>query len=57
MRDTYRRHRAIKQGLMHFYQPRPTCHREWHLNTLDAMICGLTGGRRAHLAAYAAALA
>jgi hypothetical protein len=34
---------------MQFYQPRPTGHREKHLNTLAAMICGLTGGRHAHL--------
>jgi hypothetical protein len=49
MNDTSRRYRAIKQGLMHFYQPRPTGHREQHLNTLVALICGLTGGRHAHL--------
>ena len=49
MSDTYRRHRAIKQGLLQFYQPRPSGHRERHLNTLVAMICGLTGGQRAHL--------
>src|SRR5512132_3705062 len=49
MSDTYRRYRAIKQALMQFYQPRPTGHREQHLNTLVALICGLTGGRQAHL--------
>jgi hypothetical protein len=49
MSDTSRRYRAIKQGLMQFYQPRPTGHREQHLNTLVALICGLTGGRHAHL--------
>lgn len=49
MSDTYRRYRAIKQGIMQFYQPRPTGHREKHLNTLVAMICGLTGGKHAHL--------
>jgi len=47
--DTYRRYRAIKQAIMQFYQPRPTGHREKHLNTLVAMICGLTGGKHAHL--------
>jgi hypothetical protein len=26
MSDTYRRYRAIKQGIMQFYQPRPTGH-------------------------------
>jgi len=49
MSDTSRRYRAIKQGLMQFYSPRPTGHRERHLNTLAALICGLTGGRHAHL--------
>jgi len=53
MSDTYRRHRAIKQSLMQFYQPRPAGHRERHLNTLVAMICGLTGGQRAHLSTMA----
>ncbi len=53
MSDTYRRYRAIKQGLMHFFQPRPTGHRERHLNTLIAMICGLVGGQRAHFSTIA----
>jgi hypothetical protein len=53
MSDTYRRHRAIKQGLMQFFHPRPTGHRERHLNTLIAMICGLVGGQRAHLSTIA----
>lgn len=47
--DTYRRYRAIKQAILQFYQPRPIGHREKHLNTLVAMICGLTGGKHAHL--------
>jgi hypothetical protein len=34
---------------MQFYQPRPQGHREKHLNTLAALICGLTGGKHAHL--------
>ncbi len=38
---------------MHFYQPSPTDHPERHLNTLVAMICGLTGGERAHLSTIA----
>jgi hypothetical protein len=38
---------------MQFYQPRPTGHRERHLNTLVALICGLAGGQHAHLAAIA----
>ena len=49
MSDTYRRYAAIKQGLMQFYQPRPSGHRERHLNTLVALICGLAGGQCAHL--------
>src|SRR5215212_4051741 len=53
MSDTYRRYRAIKQGIAQFYQPRPTGHREKHLNTLVALICGLVGGKHAHLPACA----
>lgn len=53
MSDTYRRYRAIKQAIMQFYQPRPTGHQEQHLNTLVALICGLTGGRHAHLSTIA----
>jgi hypothetical protein len=53
MSDTYRRYRAIKQAMMQFFQPRPTGHREKHLNTLCALICGLTGGKQAHLPAIA----
>jgi Transposase DDE domain len=49
MSDTYHRYAAIKQGLMQFFQPRPTGHRERHLNTLVAMICGVVGSQRAHL--------
>jgi hypothetical protein len=49
MSDTYRRYRAIKQGLMQFFQPRLTGHRERHFNTLVAMICGLVGAQRAPL--------
>lgn len=53
MSDTYRRYAAIKHSLMQFYHPRPTGHRERHLNTLVAMICGLTGGQHAHLSSIA----
>jgi hypothetical protein len=49
MSDTHRRYRAIKQAIMQFYQPHPTGHREKHLNTLCALICGLTGAKHAHL--------
>jgi len=53
MSDTYRRYRAIKQGLMQYYQPQPTGHRARHLNTLVALICGLAGGQRAQLSTIA----
>ncbi len=53
MSDTYRRYRAIKQGLMQFYQPQPSGHQERHLNTLVALICGLSGSQRAHLSSIA----
>jgi hypothetical protein len=53
MSDTYRRYRAIKQAILQFYQPRPKGHREKHLNTLVALICGLTGGKHAHLPSIA----
>ncbi len=53
MSDTYRRYRAIKQALMQFYHPRPIGHRERHLNTLVALICGLVGGQRAQLSTIA----
>src|SRR5919206_531391 len=53
MSDTYRRYAAIKQGLMQFFQPRPSGHRERHLNTLVALICGLTGSQHAHLSTIA----
>ncbi len=52
MSDTYRRYRAIKRSLMQFFPPL-TGHREGHLNTLVALICGLAGSRRAHLSAIA----
>jgi hypothetical protein len=54
MSDTYRRYRAIKQAIMQYYQPRPTGHREKHLTSLVAMICGLVGGQHAHLPVIAA---
>lgn len=49
MSDTYRRYGAIKQAIMQFYTPRPRGHREKHLNTLVALMCGLVGGQRADL--------
>src|SRR6266536_3029262 len=53
MSDTYRRYSAIKRAIMQFYQPRPTGQREKHLNTLVALICGLAGGKHAHLSSIA----
>ena len=53
MSDTYRRYRAIKQGLMQFYQPHPSGHQECHLNSLVGLICGLPGSQRAHLSSIA----
>jgi len=53
MSDTYRRYGAIKHAIMQFYQPRPSRQREKHLNTLVALICGLTGGKHAHLSTIA----
>ena len=54
MSDTYRRYRAIKQGIMQFYQVRPSSHHEKHFNTLVALICGLIGGKQAQLPIIAA---
>src|ERR687886_2521078 len=38
---------------MQFFHPQPTGHREQQLNTLVALICGLTGGQRAQLSTIA----
>jgi hypothetical protein len=53
MSDTYRRYRAIKRAIMQFYRPRPSGQREQHLNTLVALVCGLAGGKHAHLSTIA----
>jgi hypothetical protein len=53
MSDTYRRYGAIKRAIMQFYRPRPKGQREQHLNTLVALICGLAGGKHAHLSTIA----
>jgi Transposase DDE domain len=53
MSDTYHRYRAIKQAMMQFYTPRPTGHREQHFTTLVALMCGLIGGRHAHVSTIA----
>lgn len=49
MSDTYQRYRAIKAAIMQFYTPRPQGHREKHFTTLVALMCGLVGGKHAHL--------
>lgn len=49
MSDTYRRYSAIKRAMMQFYHFKPGSHREGHFNTLCALICGLVGGKHAHL--------
>jgi hypothetical protein len=49
MSDTYRRYSAIKRAMMQFYHFQPGSHREQHFNTLAALICGLAGGKQAHL--------
>lgn len=53
MSDTFRRYRTIKQELMRLFTPRAEGHREKHLNTLAALICGLVGGQHAHLSSIA----
>src|SRR5919202_1199704 len=53
MSDTCGRYAAVKQGLLQCFQPQPTGHRERHLTTLVALICGLAGGQRAHLSTIA----
>lgn len=53
MSDTYRRYGAIKRAIMQFYRPRPRGQREQHLNTLVALMCGLAGGKHAHLSTIA----
>lgn len=49
MSGTYQRYRAIKMAIMQFYTPRPQGHREKHFTTLVALMCGLVGGKHAHL--------
>src|SRR5690242_10314327 len=53
MSDAHRRYRAIKDALLQCFAAPPTGHQEKHLHTLVALICGLVGGRHAHLATIA----
>ena len=52
MSDTYRRYAAVQRSLSQFF-PSSSGHRERHLHTLCALICGLSGGQHAHLPAIA----
>ena len=45
MSDTYRCYRAIKDALLQLFPSRPTGHRERHVNTLAALMCGIVGSR------------
>lgn len=53
MSDTYRRYGAIKHNLVQFYHHARTAHWERHFTTLTALVCGLVGGRSAHLSMIA----
>src|SRR5262245_57929621 len=49
MSDTYRRYRAIKQALLQALPTNGSGHREKHLNTLAALICGIVGAQHTQL--------
>lgn len=49
MSDTHRRYRAIKRALLQTLPTRPNSHRERHLNTLAALICGIVGAQHSQL--------
>lgn len=49
MSDTYRRYRAIKQSLLQALSTHGRGHREKHLNTLAALICGIVGAQHSQL--------
>jgi hypothetical protein len=49
MSDTYRRYRAIKQSLLQALPTHGRGHREKHLNTLSALICGIVGAQHSQL--------
>ncbi|HET9325951.1 MAG TPA: IS4 family transposase [Candidatus Eisenbacteria bacterium] len=54
MSDTYRRYRAIKRTLLQTLSARPNSHREKHINTLAALICGIVGAQHTQLPKIAA---
>jgi hypothetical protein len=49
MSDTYRCDRAIKRTLLQTLPARPNSHREKHINTLAALICGIVGAQQTQL--------
>jgi hypothetical protein len=49
MSDTYRRYRAIKHALLQALPTHGHRHREKHLNTLAALICGMVGAQHTQL--------
>lgn len=53
MSDTHRRYCAIKAALRQVIAVAPNSHREQHLNTLTALICGIVGSQHSHLAKLA----
>ena len=49
MSDTHRRYRAIKRTLLQTLPAPPNSHREKHINTLAALICGIVGAHQTQL--------
>jgi hypothetical protein len=49
MSDTHRRYRAIKRTLLQTLPAQPNSHREKHINTLAALICGIVGAQQTQL--------
>ncbi len=53
MSDNLRRYCAIHSALLQLYPTEPTGNLAQHLKTLAALVCGIVGSRRTHLAAVA----
>ena len=49
MSDTHRRYSAIEQALRQVIPTQANSHREKHLRTLTALICGIVGAKHTHL--------
>ena len=49
MSDTHRRYSAIEQALRQVIPTQANSHREKHLRTLTALICGIVGAKQTHL--------